>query len=137
MVVEPSDIIHKLIKDLRRSVVGQIAVGLLLLTALSHAFSSPSTPPNTKPLLSPSPTPTSTPSPTTQPSPTQQPQIEEHLVTKVIDGDTIVLDNGEVVRYIGIDAPEIRAHSKDGPDCYALEAKARNKELVLNKSSFS
>ncbi len=137
MVIEPSDIFHKLVKDLRRSVVGQIAVGLLLLTTLSHAFSSPSTPSNTQ--LSPSPSPISslTLSPTSQPYPspssTPQPRSEEHLVTKVIDGDTIVLDNGEVVRYIGIDTPEIRAHSKGGPDCYALEAKVRNKELVLNK----
>jgi len=29
------------------------------------------------------------------------------LVTRVLDGDTIVLDNGETVRLIGVDAPEI------------------------------
>jgi len=28
-------------------------------------------------------------------------------VTRVLDGDTIVLDNGETVRLIGVDAPEI------------------------------
>jgi len=31
---------------------------------------------------------------------------EEALVTRVIDGDTVVLENGEHVRYIGIDTPE-------------------------------
>ncbi len=29
-----------------------------------------------------------------------------HKVTKVIDSDTIELENGERVRYIGIDTPE-------------------------------
>jgi len=32
----------------------------------------------------------------------------ETRVAKVIDGDTIVLDGGETVRYLGINAPEIR-----------------------------
>jgi len=52
-------------------------------------------------------------------------------VVKVIDGDTIVLDNGKRVRYIGIDTPEISY--KKTPDCYAKEAKEFNKNLVLNK----
>ena len=29
-----------------------------------------------------------------------------HFVTNVVDGDTIVLQNGERVRYLGIDTPE-------------------------------
>jgi endonuclease YncB( thermonuclease family) len=39
----------------------------------------------------------------------QQTQFEltEAIVVRVIDGDTIVLNNGERVRLIGIDAPEI------------------------------
>lgn len=48
-------------------------------------------------------------------------------VTKVIDGDTIVLETGETVRYIGIDAPETRG------DCFAAESTNKNKELVLGK----
>ncbi len=44
-------------------------------------------------------------------------------VTKVIDGDTIQLATGEVVRYIGIDTPESN-------DCFGTEARNRNKELV-------
>lgn len=47
-------------------------------------------------------------------------------VTQVIDGDTIVLDDGYHVRYIGIDAPE-----KDEP--YYSEARQANAELVLGK----
>jgi len=51
-------------------------------------------------------------------------------VTKVIDGDTIVLEGGEVVRYIGIDAPET---GQDNNDCFAQEASDMNRELVEGK----
>lgn len=51
---------------------------------------------------------------------------ESVLVTRVIDGDTIVLENGEHIRYIGIDTPEI------GRTFYQ-EAKKANEELVLGK----
>ena len=48
---------------------------------------------------------------------------------RIIDGDTIVLSDGTVVRYIGIDAPEI-AYQENEAGCYADEARNRNKELV-------
>lgn len=51
---------------------------------------------------------------------------DELRVTKVIDGDTIVLENGEHVRYIGMDAPE-----KGRP--YYTEAARENKRLVGGK----
>jgi micrococcal nuclease len=51
------------------------------------------------------------------------------MVEKVIDGDTIVLKNGERVRYLGIDAPETR-FSPFGAEYYGEEAKKRNRELV-------
>ena len=47
-------------------------------------------------------------------------------VTQVIDGDTIVIEGGYHVRYIGVDAPE-----KD--ESYYLEAKQANEELVEGK----
>lgn len=49
------------------------------------------------------------------------------VVTKVVDGDTIQLENGQKVRYIGIDSPETSG------ECFAKEATDKNKELVLNK----
>ncbi|MBI4032391.1 thermonuclease family protein [Candidatus Berkelbacteria bacterium] len=49
-----------------------------------------------------------------------------YLVTKIVDGDTIELESGERVRYIGIDTPE----STTEHECYGEEAKARNRELV-------
>lgn len=54
---------------------------------------------------------------------------EQFLVTRVIDGDTIVLESGERVRYIGIDAPEISR----GEQCFSQESKLKNKELVEGK----
>jgi len=48
------------------------------------------------------------------------------MVKKVIDGDTIELENGFIVRYLGINAPE------SGQNFYE-EAKQRNKELVEGK----
>ena len=51
-----------------------------------------------------------------------------YLVTKVIDGDTIEIEGGKQVRYIGIDTPE--AKSKD---CLSLEATEKNKQFVLGK----
>ena len=50
-------------------------------------------------------------------------------VTKVIDGDTIRLEDGETVRYIGIDTPEVSY----GKECYADEAANKNRGLVLGK----
>jgi micrococcal nuclease len=48
------------------------------------------------------------------------------LVTKVIDGDTIIIEGGYHVRYIGIDAPE-------SGELYYLEAKQANEGLVTGK----
>lgn len=56
-------------------------------------------------------------------------KIEQKIVTKVIDGDTIVIEGGGSVRLLGIDADE-RGHP-----CYA-QAKARLEELVLDKKVF-
>ncbi|PIR62390.1 MAG: hypothetical protein COU65_03480 [Candidatus Pacebacteria bacterium CG10_big_fil_rev_8_21_14_0_10_42_12] len=55
-----------------------------------------------------------------------------YIVTSVADGDTVTLNNGWKVRYIGIDTPEMK-HPTKPKGCMADEAKARNEELVLNK----
>jgi len=51
---------------------------------------------------------------------------EEALVTRVIDGDTVELLDGQRVRYLCIDTPEL------GEDYYD-EASRRNRELVEGK----
>lgn len=52
---------------------------------------------------------------------------QEAKVIKVIDGDTIEIEGGNQVRYIGIDTPEIGSY-------YADEATNRNRQLVEGKS---
>ncbi len=63
---------------------------------------------------------------------TGQAKEKEVLVTKVLDGDTVVLENGDVVRYLGIDAPEM-GKKGGGPEFFAREATRFNKQLVLMK----
>jgi micrococcal nuclease len=53
-------------------------------------------------------------------------------VVFVCDGDTIILESGERIRYLGIDAPEV-AHEKVKADCFGDEAKKVNSDLVLHK----
>ncbi len=53
-------------------------------------------------------------------------------VTRVIDGDTVELENKQKVRYIGIDTPEL--HDPRKPvECFAKEAFEKNKQLVEGK----
>jgi endonuclease YncB( thermonuclease family) len=55
--------------------------------------------------------------------------VELKQVTKVIDGDTIIIDGGKSVRFLGIDADE------RGYPCYDA-AKQRVEELVLGKEVY-
>jgi micrococcal nuclease len=55
-----------------------------------------------------------------------------HQVKWVIDGDTVVLDDGRRVRYIGINAPEL-AHDGHLVEPFAEEAKRFNASLVDHK----
>ena len=52
--------------------------------------------------------------------------LEQGLVVRVIDGDTIELADGSRVRYLGIDTPE-------AGERYSAEATAKNIELVEGK----
>ncbi len=53
-------------------------------------------------------------------------------VINVIDGDTIKIEGGQVVRYIGIDTPET-THPSKPVQCYGKEASDKNRELVEGK----
>lgn len=54
------------------------------------------------------------------------PTMEQVLVARVIDGDTIELADGSRVRYLGIDTPELG-------EPYSAKASARNEQLVGGK----
>lgn len=53
-------------------------------------------------------------------------------VTRVIDGDTIEIEGGERVRYIGIDTPET-VDPRKPVQCFGVESSKKNKELVEGK----
>jgi len=53
-------------------------------------------------------------------------------VAHVVDGDTIKLENGQVVRYIGIDTPET-VDPRKPVQCFGKEASNKNNELVEGK----
>jgi len=52
--------------------------------------------------------------------------MSKYWSTSVIDGDTVELEDGRLVRYLGIDTPELEEYC-------AVEATARNIELVEGK----
>ena len=56
---------------------------------------------------------------------------------RVIDGDTVELSDGRLVRYIGIDTPEVRRREGEhwivDPQPMSEEATAFNRRLVENK----
>jgi len=102
-----------------------------------------------KPLSNPSPKtiPTPTPKPPSNLTPTntntQKPihnsggifyglEYEKVYVSRVVDGDTIELNDGRKIRYLGIDTPET-VHPRKDVECFGPEASNINKELVLNK----
>ena len=55
--------------------------------------------------------------------------LEKAKVKRVVDGDTIELEGGQKLRYIGIDTPET-VHPNKEVGCMGYDASARNKELV-------
>ncbi len=57
---------------------------------------------------------------------------ETFVITRVIDGDTIELENGQRVRYIGIDTPET-VDPRRSVQCFGKEASEFNKKLVEGK----
>lgn len=60
----------------------------------------------------------------------------EARVRRVIDGDTIELDNGERVRYIGVDTPELNDAGAEDDECLAWTARLRNERLLANGRVF-
>lgn len=59
--------------------------------------------------------------------------IGDFKVARVIDGDTIEIEGGERVRYIGIDTPEMASEGKP-EECGAEKALEKNRELVVGKT---
>ena len=58
---------------------------------------------------------------------------EKVMVSRVIDGDTIELSDKRIVRYIGMNTPEMTDNRSDVL-CFAKMAKIENEKLVLGKT---
>lgn len=58
--------------------------------------------------------------------------VAAERVARVIDGDTIVLEDGTKIRYIGVDTPET-VHPTQPIEFMGKQASAYNEVLVLNK----
>lgn len=56
----------------------------------------------------------------------------ESVVKRVVDGDTIELENGDKVRYIGMNTPE-SVDPRRPVQCFGKEASEFNKDLVEGK----
>jgi micrococcal nuclease len=117
-------------------IMGALVAILVACTATTAPSPTPILQQTVTPASSPSPASTA-PIPATTPSLTGAPEgLTPALVTRAIDGDTIVVDIDGVeyrVRYIGIDTPETVA--PDQPiECYGKEASERNRELVEGKT---
>ena len=54
-------------------------------------------------------------------------------VVRAVDGDTIELENGDKVRYVGINAPE-SVDPRRKVECFGKEASVFNRDLVAGKS---
>jgi len=68
------------------------------------------------------------------PTPTivQKIDSQTYKVARVVDGDTIEVEGNKMVRYIGIDTPELH-HPQKSVQCFGYEAMVKNKELVEGK----
>ena len=83
------------------------------------------------------------PTPTVSTAPTSLPPLVEGIstssesgtfkVTRVVDGDTIEIEGGEKIRYLGIDTPET-VDPRKPVQCFGIEASKKNKELVEGKT---
>jgi len=65
--------------------------------------------------------------------PSQADYKTQAVVARVVDGDTVVLEDGRKVRYLNIDTPETK---KPGTkvQCFGLEASEVNKKLTQGKT---
>ncbi len=98
---------------------------LALLLLISYFISNT---PIQKALQVPSPTPS-----LVVPTTVKLSQLENVLVLRVVDGDTILIEGNRKLRYIGMNAPE-SVDPRRPVQCFGKEASKRNQELVEGKT---
>ena len=88
--------------------------------------------PTAQPILTQSPTVKPALHPEATSSATQGIEGERALVTRVVDGDTIDLENGQTVRFLGMDTPET-VDPRRPVGCFGKEASNKSKDLLSGK----
>ncbi len=111
-------------------VLGGISILLFSVTLIALMAGSEKTTPQTQGVTVSAPVQTFIPIPAVSPSPPNNGVLVK--VTNVVDGDTIKIETGQTVRYIGIDTPETVSPGKP-IQCYGKEASDKNTELVEGK----
>lgn len=61
--------------------------------------------------------------------------LQKVKVLRVVDGDTIEIEGGQKLRYIGVDTPETVDPRRD-PQCFGKEASLYNKTLAEGKEVY-
>ena len=136
-LIKPSLFVR--IKLPTRKLVGLVFGGLLLISLIGIGITTEPLPKEeksgteqpiaTEAVVTTTPT---TSSQTQQPQQATQQQTNTVLVIRVIDGDTIEIEGGQRVRYIGIDTPET-VDPRKPVQCFGVEASNKNKGLVSGK----
>ncbi|MBF0532734.1 MAG: thermonuclease family protein [Candidatus Omnitrophica bacterium] len=69
------------------------------------------------------------------PAPLYPPQADKpwHFVKYVVDGDTVILEDGEHIRLIGINAPEVESPYHPQDECYGPEARAYLRQWITGE----
>ncbi len=55
------------------------------------------------------------------------------MVARVVDGDTLEMDNGDIIRLLGVDTPETK-HTQKGVEYFGPEASALVRKLALSNT---
>lgn len=116
------------IKFTKKKIISAIIV---LIISIIAQFIIPNKPQTTQNRIINTPFPTIQPFDITQGKPSNYSVFAK--VIRVIDGDTIEIENKIKVRYIGMDTPELH-DPRRSVQCFAQEAYLKNKELVEGKT---
>lgn len=108
-----------------------LVIAAFLILTLGFGFLWFGLKPETR-VPSPSPNSQTSPTPIATSSAVVGVEGEKAKVSKVIDGDTIELENGQIVRFVGIDTPET-VDPRRPVGCFGKEASNETKKLLSDR----
>lgn len=63
----------------------------------------------------------------------EEERLDSFQLYEVLSGDTFILNSGEKVSYIGIEAPQLKTQGVKEDECLAWVARERNEEILRNQ----